>query len=230
MEEKLERMKRQSEQVQRRLDSISGLIWLLGAASTPRQEQLLRECLQIESEALSRESASFDNILKDIKARREEMKRFPLVGIFVIVLLALLFSVTSAQEVTPDLSTPTAEATAEPTAEVTPVPEPDQPTFPPIDWPAVMPYLTQIILAGITGFVVLAGTAIVVAGRGAPPWVRSLFKGTVDSGFKEAEKIVDKTPETWDNELLMDLKRKVDALFEQMNQPAPPPTTPGNFG
>lgn len=175
-------------------------------------------------------------IIREIIQEEKDMHPISrLVKVFLILLLALSISAASAQEST---EVPTLEATLAPTAEVTPDPVPEQPpTQPAIDWAAVMPYLTQIVIAGITGFVVLAGAAIVIAGRGAPPWVRALLKGTIDSGFEEAEKIVDKTPEPWDNELLLDLKRKVDAIFEQMNEPVngasgspPHDPQPGIFG
>lgn len=155
-----------------------------------------------------------------------------LITVFLIVLLMLTISVASAQESTNE-PTATPEVTTAPTAEVTPDPVPDQPPTetPPFDWAAVMPYVTQIVIAAITGFVVLAGAAIVVAARGLPPWAKVVLKGATDSGFQYAELEVAKTEQTWDDELLRDLKKKVDAIFEQINQPttSAPSEPPGIF-
>lgn len=174
--------------------------------------------------------------VKPVVEEKKEMHPISrLITLFVILLLVLSMGSAGAQDVpletnTPDVIEGTAtlvESTAiAPTAEVTPVPEPEQPPVeetPTIDLSEFMPYLTQIIIAFLIGIVLLGGTAIVVAGQGMPKWARMVIKGSVDSGFEQAQKEVAKTPQTWDDELLMDLKRKVDALFERMDTPPSPP-------
>lgn len=81
-----------------------------------------------------------------------------LITVFLVLLLALSMSVAVAQEETPDLSTPTLEATAAPTVEFTPAPE-----QPPVQQPGFD--LREFLLGVVTGGATVLAGVFGVIGR-----------------------------------------------------------------
>lgn len=233
MEEKLAQMKQQADVVQRHLDAISGLIWLMGTATSPRQVELLRECLEIESEKLRVDSASLDDTLKDIKeARRlESMKRTStIVPLMILFALLLMVVSVSAQEST-EAPTPTQEVTAAPTAEVTPVPEPEQPDE---ETPVIIDqggfrvgtfgFIATIVTLLLGGAGIGAAWATIRNSKQAKDNLELAYESTSPKTQEDIRKGYEVAERAWDR--VDQLAREVLKFFEEVTDKEPNEETP----
>lgn len=231
---------RETVEMQRHLDRITGLLHAVSRSGDLKLWRLTMEVYQEERREMNRHSDLLNdklNMLKEGKMKRSERMVFG--AVIILLMVMLLVSVVGAQDTAQEATAVVVEAvTVVPTEEAGPIVTTEAPAATdeaPVEAPdpgvnyvrEFMPYITQILIAVFIGVTIIAGAGIVVAGQGMPKWGRDILKAGVNQGFELATLSVSATPGEADDELLADLKKRVDEIFARMDRLPPLERTVG---
>lgn len=155
-------VKKQSEVVQRSLDTIANLLAAAALSDKPNQLAAIKAVMEVESERLAHESDKLSDMMREFRERRENMMRTILMGVVLVVVVLLLAAGM------PVVAQSDALATNTPAAAVIQPMQTEATLVAPGDAPAPMvnePSDRTLYVAGFIVFLALYGISSFIATR-----------------------------------------------------------------